>query len=131
LGAQDTTGFFLPETDLAGAPRFFMNFIDIGAYEWIWVGLEEKTVTADQVKVYPNPFTDHFTVEVDLKEDGPVLIEVFELTGRKISEVYDYVMNKGIQKSFFEFKNAKPGIYSIRISNNSQILFHKLVKVSR
>jgi predicted outer membrane repeat protein len=130
MGTADTTGFYLPETDLAGAPRIFMNYIDIGAYEWIWVGLEEKTVTDNRLKVYPNPFTDHFTVEVDLKEDEPVFIEVFDMMGRKVSEIYRADAVKGVNQFLVNNINDIGGIVLLRLTCGQQVSNSKLYIIS-
>jgi hypothetical protein len=67
-GSADTTGFLLPETDLAGNPRLSHGFIDIGAYEIVWVGLEaleHGSMGAGKhggVEVWPNPTVGKFQI---------------------------------------------------------------------
>lgn len=41
------------------------------------------------VKAYPNPFTGHVYFELQLKTDSKVLLEVFDIYGKKLSTLFD------------------------------------------
>jgi hypothetical protein len=84
----DTTGFILPEYDLAGNLRIFNDIIDIGAYEWWTVGVNDQLVNDSPVKVWPNPFMDQICIEFNLEMSEDVVVEIFELAGRKTSTIY-------------------------------------------
>jgi predicted outer membrane repeat protein len=43
--APDTSGLFLPLTDLAGGPRIWEERVDMGAYEWNNVGIPDIRIT--------------------------------------------------------------------------------------
>jgi hypothetical protein len=44
------------------------------------------------VKAYPNPFTDHVYFDLQLNTDSKVRLEIFDVTGAKISTVFDDVV---------------------------------------
>ena len=127
-GAADTTGFFLPEYDLANLPRFWGGYIDMGAYELVYEGLQESANNA-LIRVYPNPFTDHFTVEIDLQEDEDVLIEVFDLSGRIIKSVEKHYLISGIQQIAFYLSGLPTDnqVFLLRISLSKGQYFKKII----
>jgi hypothetical protein len=100
-GTVDTNGFFLPEYDLAHLPRFWGGTIDMGVYELISDGLYEPENKLF-IRVFPNPFIDNFTIEIDLWEGENVLIEVFDLTGRAIKSVKMNFPASGKQEITFD-----------------------------
>jgi hypothetical protein len=130
MGSSDTTGFFLPETDLAGAPRVFGANIDMGAYEWFWVGTGEEKLAEDRVKIWPNPCVDHIYVEVDLKEPGSVIIEVFDIMGRRVTDYQSFSEAKGEQQFTISVNDISEGMVMVKISIGKQVYPWKLYKIS-
>jgi predicted outer membrane repeat protein len=60
--SPDTSGFFLPEYDLAELPRIWFSIIDMGAYETVYEGLESEVHERD-INVWPNPTDGKFKVQ--------------------------------------------------------------------
>ena len=143
-GSPDTSGFYLPETDLADSPRLSHGAIDMGAYEIVWVGVREKETgrqgegekrrpgdreRIEDVKIWPNPFTDRVFVEVDAKKGEAITIEVFDISGRKLKEAQ--LQNPGSGKQQFMIgMNDLPtgGIYLIRTVLDKNFVTCKLVR---
>ena len=61
-GTLDTTGLFLPETDLAGNPRIYGDRIDMGAYEFQGEPSDQYTVSTDLI-VMDSTVTGSFSVD--------------------------------------------------------------------
>ena len=55
--------------------------------------LNTTTVTA-----YPNPFSDNISFEVDAKQSGKAMLEVYSVTGQKLKTVYNGSLNAGRQR---------------------------------
>lgn len=54
-------------------------------------GLKLNSLQEEQLKVslYPNPFTEHFTLEFDRVPESSIVVQVFDLSGRLVlSEVH-------------------------------------------
>ena len=50
------------------------------------------------LKAYPNPFSDNISFEIDAKQSGKALLEVYTMTGQKIKTVYNGNINAGKQR---------------------------------
>jgi predicted outer membrane repeat protein len=131
-GSADTTGFFLPATDLAGTPRVWAEVIDMGAYEWMPVGVDDIVYEDEQVKVWPNPFREFVIVEVNLQENEMVLVEVFDLNGRRISDKFEFNFPGGKQQFIIKINGSESlaGIYFIKVYHGDKVFCNKLIKSS-
>jgi len=98
-GTQDTTGLYLPPTDLAGIPRIWNNIVDIGAYEYPYdpVSIDEsEPVPANGISLvnFPNPINlngkgAYSFIEFSLP-NKPVIspvIEIFNIRGQKVQTI--------------------------------------------
>lgn len=83
-GVEDTVGLFIPDTDLAGGPRFFNDRIDMGCYEWNNIGLNEYFADENAVLVYPNPLNDNALCVINLKNRCDVVLRLVSLDGKEV-----------------------------------------------
>lgn len=83
--------------------------------------LEEPLDTAASF-IYPNPFSDSFTITV--KEKGNTVIRIMDLTGK---EVFHDTMNE-TEKTLFISNQFSSGIYTVEINNNGILSYNKLIK---
>jgi len=56
-----------------------------GQSNQITAGVDETITGIAELNVYPNPFTDHLTLDFELKEPSAVSIKITDLSGRTIS----------------------------------------------
>jgi predicted outer membrane repeat protein len=133
-GSWDTTGFFLPEYDLANNPRISHSAIDMGAYEIVWVGLPAIEKSEDLMKVWPNPTDGKFQITSTKSQTNPEIkneikkIEVLDLYGKVLSTLVVQYFCDRIES---DISHLPPGIYIVRISLQHTEITKKLVKVSR
>ena len=81
--------------------------------------------------LFPNPTIDWINFEFTLNETMMVVIELFDLQGRLIKELYHDTAKTGRNQLTFDGYYLKSGTYLIRISNSDQILFaKKLIKAN-
>jgi hypothetical protein len=82
---------------------------------------------------YPNPFSDEITIEIDLKNDAEVEIDVLNQLGQKINiPVPQKLLISGTHQFKWNAKNASnqpvsTGIYYIRLTRNNEIHYSKVV----
>ena len=70
--------------------------------------------SGDDVNVYPNPFVDHITIELDRSWDGDVELSLYDMFGR----VYETkkIINSSVNFTHrIELSNTNYGLYIIKI----------------
>ena len=101
--------------------------------EW-WNGYEESDVMMDildptgigtspdpsgqwHVELLPNPFSDVLRISLDLPVDGPLCMEVFDLSGRLVHRYTVPAAAAGLQElSWRAGPDSPPGTYIVRLS---------------
>ncbi len=61
---------------------------------------KEAAIVQTSVKAYPNPTTDRVNIEYELARTAPVMLDIFDLSGRRVAG--------------FDEGQKSPGAYSVR-----------------
>ena len=86
----------------------------------------EKTVTALQVNVTPNPAVDVFRIQVNSTSNGPVIIRIMDAAG--IVRSTTSALTKGSVATVG--RGLKSGIYYAEVIQGNQRKMIKLIKVN-
>ena len=62
-------------------------------------------------KCYPNPFTEHTTIEFSLQQDAQTSVTVFDPFGKKIETLIDDYLSAGEQRLHFDGSGLAGGMY--------------------
>jgi len=100
LYKYDGDTIHIPPTDLAGRPRISGNRIDMGAYEYQdtttgIVNPENIIREANNIQVYPNPFSAHTFISFRIQNPAQVLVRISDITGRPVKTLMDAKLSKG------------------------------------
>jgi hypothetical protein len=76
---------------------------------------------------YPNPFNPTTTIQFDLPIASRVLLDVYNLAGRKVQSLADQSYNTGTHTLEFDGSGLPSGLYFARLQTNKQIMTTKLM----
>lgn len=94
------------------------------AYDIVGVnGLNEPAADAGFVSTFPNPTSDMVNVQVKRENNAPMLLQMFDVTGRLVMESNNVGVNNYINMANFE-----AGIYTVKVTSNDQVSTTQVVK---
>lgn len=90
-----------------------------------------ELATVSRFSISPNPARSNFNLEFDVKERGRVIIDLYDVMGRKVGVVLDGAYQAGRYEVSLEIQamayNLAPGVYFFRISGSDREITRKLV----
>jgi hypothetical protein len=87
-------------------------------------GLENK---ADLFQIYPNPVIGFATIEYELSADEPVLITIFDFTGRQMAMPVHQKQPRGRYKIQYDTGGYAPGIYFCQLRTTAKTETIKMI----
>jgi hypothetical protein len=130
----DTTRFIT----ISATGRYFvtvMNDNKCSASDEIKVIVQEPTGVNDitgksGISIYPNPFTTHITLSLDLLKDENVNVELFETSGKKVISLLNKKLNAGKQSLNFSTEShpLAKGMYILKITVSGKEYSQTIVK---
>jgi choice-of-anchor B domain-containing protein len=85
----------------------------------MFVGLDEGNDPEDNIVLYPNPFSNNISLDIEItEEEGSFSVFIYNSTG---TEVESFVLGSGQQKVSFG-STFPSGIYFVRISSGSELI---------
>jgi len=91
-------------------------------------GLNEQEPDASvRVTSYPNPFRDQATIDIRLDKPMDVLINVYNVTGMKISELCNERMYPGSHKISFDATGLESGVYYFRVVTPEKTISERML----
>ncbi|MCF6169710.1 MAG: S8 family serine peptidase [Bacteroidales bacterium] len=121
------TGYYHCQVVITGN-RVFSKTIEVEMLVDTNVGTREIVLNTSLVHVYPNPFTNMATFEIEATKNGEALLEVFGLSGKKVYTKQQYLA-PGNNRLLWDAADAASGLFFYKISLNDQLLKSgKLVK---
>lgn len=132
--------------DAAGKPRVFdgeTDVIDMGSYEFqgepdVSVSVEgdgsgdlgdilPKHMSLSQN--YPNPFNPTTTIQFELPQAGPVLLEVYDMIGRRVATLISEQIAAGSHTATFDAGSLSSGVYTYRLMAGGQVFTRQLTLI--
>ena len=93
-------------------------------------GIDEEAVNDEFLTTWPNPFRDEINLNYTLFSEEFITVEVFDLYGRKIKEVYSGFQEEGKHDLTWNAKELPAGIYFIRLKTSDFQSSLKIIKVN-
>ncbi|OYU97296.1 MAG: hypothetical protein CFE21_03105 [Bacteroidetes bacterium B1(2017)] len=89
----------------------------------------KSAVLATSSKVFPVPFTDGFTVELELAQSQKVSFRLLDISNKEISVTNAEEYAKGINQISIKPGNIPAGVYIIEIEGMGETIRHKVIKM--
>ncbi len=78
-------------------------------------------------RIAPNPVRDHFAMQFELAEAGPVKAEVFDIHGRRLDVLADGTFSAGAHDLTVDWNRDLPvGMYLVRVTTESGVAVRKI-----
>jgi hypothetical protein len=76
---------------------------------------------------YPNPFNDRTTLVLDLPEQQTLTVEVYDILGRRLAQVYSGTLPAGRHEMPVDANGWAPGVYFARFITPEAVRSHRMV----
>jgi hypothetical protein len=78
--------------------------------------------------IYPNPSEAGFTVSFQLENEQQVIIEMHDLTGRKLNVFTNEIFARGPQRVSLNADHLPPGLYFLHLHTGERTVTQKIIK---
>jgi hypothetical protein len=78
---------------------------------------------------YPNPFNPATTIQFNLPKAGYYKMEVFDVLGRKVEELFNVFRMAGIYKFIYNARELSSGLYFYKLSSEEKSLTKKFILI--
>ncbi|HWB64331.1 MAG TPA: T9SS type A sorting domain-containing protein [Chitinophagales bacterium] len=109
--------------------------VDNSANEQVLQAVTPTTPAASQpslaITAYPNPFVESSNISYNLTADSKVTLQVFDISGKLVTGLYDGNQKAGFYVYSFDAKNftAQSGFYIVKMVVNGNIYSQQMVQV--
>ena len=122
---HDSMKKFQPKAQEAiGESRFSIKAVLNGSGE-----PEELPTEIGLQQNYPNPFNPTTQISYQIPQQSNVLLEVYDMAGRKIQTLVNESLSAGSYQVNFDASNLSSGVYIYRLQTGSQVLSRKLTVI--
>lgn len=73
------------------------------------------TGTGYRIRAFPNPYTEHLTIEYELPCESYLIIRVFDIVGNQVAAIRNARYMPGLYEYQWNCMNCKPGMYFIQM----------------
>ncbi|MEZ4885757.1 MAG: FG-GAP-like repeat-containing protein [Chitinophagales bacterium] len=97
--------------------------------EGVVTTIEEKPTPIESIHLFPNPFSNASTIEVNLLQSATITLRLYDLKGQEIATLFEGDLQAG--KHVFEVNKQtlkENGVYIFRLESGSEIVTRKVVK---
>ena len=116
----DSLEYRLKQIDLDGKFEYYSTTAMVDLRSITDIDDELLPANFELSQNYPNPFNPVTNIQFDLKEQGDVVLTVFNVLGEKISVLIDESLRTGLHEVAFNANNLPSGIYYYQLQFHNQ-----------
>lgn len=99
------------------------------------VGIADHETLSKSIIIFPNPFRDHFNLQINVNGDTDILIEMIDITSSSHFVLFEGSKQAGMQRFNWDanstFLSSLPsGLFFIRTTMNDEVSVHKVFKAN-
>jgi hypothetical protein len=94
------------------------------------LGINDNTFNNDSFKIYPNPIVDNFYVDFILNNNSKLDIEIIDINGKLVQQLFKGNVNSGNINFSFNKANLSSGMYFLVIKDNSIIIKNEKIIIN-
>lgn len=76
---------------------------------------------------YPNPFNSQTKISFSIKQKGNFNLEIYDITGQKVSEIFNNQINVGTYEVTFDATELSSGIYFYKLTGSNKSITKKFI----
>jgi PKD repeat protein len=103
--------------------NFYLDDINIGGI----VSLNENQEIIEAINIIPNPFENEATIQLFASKSGKVAINLLDITGRKVANIFKGEQNTTSMNYKFEKQNISAGTYIVEAQIGETIIYKKVI----
>ena len=122
--------FDQPRNSLYVTAKFSREFhVQLIGDQWMSVKSKEMEIPieAGLSEIYPNPFNSEVIIKYETNITGNVEVSVFDITGRKVFESFQPIVQPGRHSYELSAESWDSGIYLIRLKSGERTFTKKLI----
>lgn len=105
------------------------NFCKADSILSVMLSVGNVNVENENLSVYPNPFSSNFTIEFYSTNKEVVLVELYDVTGKKVmSQQQTVFANTKNKFTFSDISILSKGIYTLRLISSDKTYNSKIIK---
>ena len=117
-----------PDGKVIGCGATDKNFMAVRILTDINVGIANAESDGEMVAdLYPNPFSTYTSIQFSLEKNSKVIIDLYDLRGRKIKSFADENFSAGTHELSFDRGQVSSGLYLVMLKFEQSILMKRLV----
>lgn len=78
--------------------------------------------------MYPNPVKEKLTVEFQVKNQGDMIIKVYDILGNEVVKKDVFMSNSGLNKIIFDLSELRAGIYILKAVKETHVVSIRIKK---
>lgn len=90
---------------------------------------DETPLTFELKQNYPNPFNPSTNIEFSVPVNGDVVLEIYDINGRKVQELVNETLSAGSHAVTFNASNLASGLYIYRLRTATNVLTKKMTLI--
>jgi PKD repeat protein len=93
----------------------------------IITSIEKEQEAISELNIYPNPFKDELTIDLNLIDQTQTEIFILDIIGNRVAQISNEILNAGEHKLNWQATNIANGVYLLNVKTANSLQVKKLI----